>query len=283
MILQQALIHTTRNPTIIGCLMRAARKVVTTVQKVVHRIAQWPNKTIHLIYSFGPIKLKVTNNRKSLVRNHSRNLPVLTTQETLIADALKGQGFCVTSRDVFECFRSENFLAAGGDIYQLMEQNYLQTGKHIGIVKLLNVEPSLIDQFETIFRAGLDIRLLKIVEHYLQLPVAYGGVDIFFTAADGLERGARTWHKDSEDSPMVKVAVYFNHVGDDDGPFEILHLPKASTSLEALRGFKQQKLIDARNQGKIKFEITSFTGSAETVSLCDTAKYFHRGKPATGQ
>ncbi|MET0220847.1 MAG: hypothetical protein ABW213_09335, partial [Tardiphaga sp.] len=80
-----------------------------------------------------------------------------------------------------------------------------------------------------------------------------------------------------------KVAVYFNHVGDDDGPFEILHLPKASTSLEALRGFKQQKLIDARNQGKIKFEITSFTGSAETVILCDTAKYFHRGKPATGK
>jgi hypothetical protein len=263
--------------------MKPVRQIVITIRKVIHRIAQWPSKTIHLIYSIGPVKLKVTNNRASYIDNHKHNLPVLTAEEALIARALKGRGFCITNSDLFEFFRSEKFQAAGGDIYELMERNYLETGRHIGIEKLLSTKPSLVNQFETIFRAGLDIKMLRIIEHYLQLPVAYGGVDIFFTAADGLERGARTWHKDSEDNPMVKVAVYFNDVGDDDGPLEILHLPQTSTNFERLQGFKQQELVDSQNEGKIKFEITSFTGPAGTVILCDTSKYFHRGKPATGQ
>ncbi|MCJ2055176.1 hypothetical protein MKL09_01270 [Methylobacterium sp. J-048] len=263
--------------------MKALRKSIITIQKIVHRIAQWPSKTIHLIYSIGMIKRKVINDRISSIKSHNKNLPVLTNEEELLAHGLKGQGFCTTNSGVFEFFGSEEFQAASRDIYELMERNYRETGRNIDIIKLLGAKPSLIDQFETIFRAGLDIKLLRVVEHYLQLPVAYGGVDIFFTVADGIERGARTWHKDSEDNPMIKVAVYLNDVGNDDGPLEILHLHQAPPDFEKLRGFRQQKLVSLQNEGTIKFEITSFTGPAGSVILCDTFKYYHRGKPATGR
>ena len=161
-----------------------------------------------------------------------------------------------------------------------MENNYVETGNTINIIKLLDANPSALDQFKTIFLAGLDIKLLQVIEHYLQLPVAYGGVDIFFTIADGLEKGARTWHKDN---PMVKVAVYLNDVDDDGGPFEILRVQQAASDFTKLRGFRQQTLDDLQNKGKIQFEIVSFTGPLGTIILCDTFKYFHRGKPAIGQ
>lgn len=267
----------------LGCSMKVIRKTIIITQKIIHRILQWPSKTIHAIYSIGPIKKRVTQNRIHSIRAHSQDLTPLATEETPLAHALKERGFCKVNSDFFEAFRSEKFRTAAGEIYDYIEKTYLETGRTINIIKLLDAEPRMLGQFETIFRAGLDIKLLRIIEHYLQLPVGYGGVDIFFTVADGVERGARTWHKDGEDHPMIKVAVYLNDVGENDGPLEILHLQRTSPDFDKLRGFRQQKLIDLQNEGKIKFGITSFTGPLGSVILCDTSKYFHRGKPATGR
>lgn len=263
--------------------MKTAQKILTIIRKVLHRIAQWPYKAIHLVYSIDAIKDRTNKKRSSSIAAHRQNLPFLTTEEALLAHGLEKQGFCVTNSDIFAFFGAKDFYAASNDIYEVMERNYIETGRTIDIIKLLGANPSLRDRFGTIFRAGLDIKLLRIAEHYLQLPVAYGGVDIFFTVADGLERGARTWHKDSEDHPMVKVAVYLNDVGDEDGPLEILHLHRMSSDFKRLRGFRQQKLAISQAEGKIEFAVTSFTGPVGTVILCDTSKYYHRGKPATGK
>ncbi|WP_244537245.1 hypothetical protein [Methylobacterium pseudosasicola] len=207
----------------------------------------------------------------------------MNAEDAMLADGLAKKSFCTTNSEIFETLRSNKFQAAVNEIYDVIEKNYRETGQNIDIVKLLAAKPLLLDQFKTIFRAGLDVRLLRIIENYLRFPVGYGGVDIFFTVADGLERGARTWHKDSEDNPMVKVAVYLNDVGDDDGPLEILHLEHISPGSEKVRHFRQQKLVDLQDEGKIKFTITSFTGPSGNVILCDTFKYFHRGKPALGR
>ena len=266
-----------------GCLMRILGRLVIIIQKIIHRVLQWPSKTTHLVYSIGPIRRRTVNRRINDITFHSRNLSTLTAEDSSLACDLKGQGYCTTDIRLFRSFESEKFQAASREIYALMERNHRETGENTNIINLLSAEPSLIDQFETIFRAGLDIKLLKIIEHYLQMPVAFGGVDIFFTVADGLERGARTWHKDSEDSPMVKVAVYLNDVGDDDGPLEILHLHAVSPEFKKLRGFRQDKLVASRDEGKVRFDITSFTGPVGTMILCDTSKYYHRGKPATGK
>lgn len=263
--------------------MEAMRKTALTIHKIFHRIAQWPSKTTHSVYSLGPIKRRSIDSRSAFIKAHSHELPTLTHQEASLAQTLNEQGFCRADVDSFESFRSSRFRAAADEIYDLTERTYIATGKNIDIIKLLGAHLSSMDQFKTIFCAGLEIKFLNIIEHYLKLPVAFGGVDIFFTVADGLERGARTWHKDSEDSPMVKVAVYLNDVGDDDGPFEILHLQHKTPDFEKSRGFKQQALIHAQNEGKLAFDITTFTGPAGSVIFCDTSQYYHRGKPATGK
>lgn len=263
--------------------MTAMRKIDVTIRKIFHRIAQWPSKTTHLVYSLGPIQRRSINNRASDIEAHRHKLPILTFQELPLAHALSERGFFRADVDLFESFTATRFRTAANRIYDETERTYLKTGKTIDIIRLLDANPSLLDQFKVIFSAGLDDKFLKIIEHYLKLPVAFGGVDIFFTVADGLEKGARTWHKDSEDTPMVKVAIYLNDVGDDDGPFEILHLQHKTSDLEKSRGFKQQKLIQAQNEGKIDFDITTFTGPAGSVIFCDTSKYYHRGKPATGK
>lgn len=261
--------------------MKALRKIIIILQKIAHRVKQCPSKLVHSIYSTRLIKLRVDLSRKRAIEDHSTNLSKITSEDMLIANILKDKGYFVSEANSYEYFSSEEFKGACGDIFKSIEGHYIQTGEKIDIIKLISTKPFLITQFETIFRAGLDIKLLKIIEHYLQLPVAYGGVDIFYTIADGLEKGARTWHKDSEDYPMIKVALYVNEVGDEDGPLEILHLHHTSSKFEKLKGFNLQKLISFQSAGQIKFEVTSFTGLAESLIICDTSRYFHRGKPAT--
>ncbi|WCS28504.1 hypothetical protein LOK46_31805 (plasmid) [Methylobacterium sp. NMS14P] len=263
--------------------MGIVRKIVVVIQKVAHRILQWPSKAVHQIYSIDIIRTRRENSRAESVRAHNSSLSVLRDDERLLGQSLVEDGFCVTEAEMFGSFGDAKFQAAANEIYNRMEEHYLGTGRSIDAVKLLSMYPSLLDQFKVVFRAGLDIRLLAIIEHYLKLPVAYGGVDVFFTIADGSERGARTWHRDSEDNPMVKVAVYLNDVDESGGPLEILHLQHVSAESKRFRGFMHQKLEKLESEGKIKFKITSFVGSKGTVILCDTFKYFHRGKPATGQ
>ncbi|MEE7505061.1 hypothetical protein MMR14E_18390 [Methylobacterium mesophilicum] len=263
--------------------MKIVRATDGVVRKIVHRMLQWPSKTIHLIYSIRVIKKNREKLRSALVRDHSQRLPLLTDEERPLGHRLAEDGFCVANYVMFESFRSTEFQFAAEEIYDCIEESYFKTGDNLDIIRLLRAYPSLLSQFKAVFRAGLDARLLKIVESYLKLPVAYGGVDIFFTIADGSERGARTWHKDSEDNPMVKVAVYLNDVDDSDGPLEILHLQHLSAASRNKSGFFHNQLIKLQEDGEIKFDITSFTGMKGTVILCDTFKYFHRGKPATGR
>lgn len=263
--------------------MKIVRAIAVFIQKVVHRILQWPSKAIHQIYSIRLIKTRREDGRASLVRAHASNLSELRDDVRLLGQALVEDGFCVADAGIFESFGSVKFQAAANEIYDCMEEHYLRTGRNIDTIKLLDLYPSLLDQFKIVFRAGLDIGVLEIVEQYLRLPAAYGGVDIFFTVADGSDRGARTWHRDSEDNPMVKVAVYLNDVDDSGGPLEILHLQHLAPMSRTFRGFRHQKLVNLQKEGKIDFDVTSFTGPKGTVVLCDTFRYFHRGKPATGR
>lgn len=263
--------------------MKIVRTGAVVVQKIMHRVHQWPSKIVHQIYCLDYIRKTRERSRADLIQSHGRYRSNLEDDEFFLGYDLIDKGFCSTKYDIFESFQNQDFFSSANTIYDFMEDHYVKTGKTIDIIKSLSANPSLLEHFTTVFRAGLDAELLRVVEHYLRLPVAYGGVDFFFTIADGSERGARTWHKDSEDNPMIKVAVYLNDVGDDDGPFEILHLQQNDPQSQKFRGFFQQDLIDLQNEDKIKFDITSFTGPLGTVILCDTFKYFHRGKPARGR
>jgi len=131
-----------------------------------------------------------------------------------------------------------------------------------------------------LYQWGLNAVLLRIAEAYLRQPVAYDGPILFHTPPDGREVATRKWHVDREDRRMIKVAIYLHDVDDAGGPFQMLGQPldqngrfihKAMKTAELQTMFVGQDMLRC---------IRTCTGKAGTVIFADTARYYHRGKPA---
>mgnify|MGYP000099513185 CR=1 FL=1 len=126
-------------------------------------------------------------------------------------------------------------------------------------------------------------RLIAIVEHYLGLPVAYDGLNLFYTIADGRQIGTRKWHRDREDRRMVKIAVYCNDVDAGGGPLQILRRGVIDPALESSFTYpvlSQEDLEALLGRAPADDEVITCTGRAGTVIFSDTASQYHRGKPA---
>ncbi|WP_225883398.1 phytanoyl-CoA dioxygenase family protein [Sphingomonas aliaeris] len=125
-----------------------------------------------------------------------------------------------------------------------------------------------------IFRFGLNPVLLRLAEAHIGLPVAYDGVTVQYTMADGREVSTRDWHRDREDRRMVKLAIYLNDVDEAGGPFQLLPGERADGNFY----LREKADADLRAAPPVSCE-----GAAGTIVFADTARYFHRGKPATKQ
>ena len=133
-----------------------------------------------------------------------------------------------------------------------------------------------------IYFFGLSEKILKIVEGYLGLPVAFGGFNFFYTWADGREKGARVWHLDGEDESIVKVAVYLNDVDLNGGPFEMIRNRVYRGARLYERPARHDKLERIVGKSISSDDVVTCTGRSGSVIFCDTARYYHRGRPATG-
>ncbi|MCJ2136764.1 hypothetical protein MKK69_22395 [Methylobacterium sp. J-026] len=134
-----------------------------------------------------------------------------------------------------------------------------------------------------IYLFGLNEKLLQIVEGYLGLPVAFGGFNLFYTLADGRERGARVWHLDGEDESIVKIAIYLNDVDMDGGPFEMVRNRIFKGGRPYKRPVRHDKLERIVGKPIEASDIVTCVGRSGSVIFCDTARYYHRGRPATGK
>lgn len=147
---------------------------------------------------------------------------------------------------------------------------------------MITTHPTDIVQHPAIYRWGLNPVLLRILRAYLRLPVAYDGPILFHTPADGAEAGTRRWHIDREDRRVVKVGLYLHDVDEHTGPFQSLRRevrPDAGrfdfTALDTA-GLRRRFGADEGSP-----DITTCVGAAGTVIFADTARFYHRGKPAT--
>lgn len=211
---------------------------------------------------------------------HQSKLPALDSMDSKIVDELQRNGICVTSLESLGIPNTREFFEAAKKLSQelkeisLLPDNSRKYEIHASSAQLV--------KYSKLFQWGLNDRLLKIVERYLGLPVAYDGLLSVLSIADGREIGARAWHRDREDRRMVKVCVYLNDVNDDGGPFQFLK-PEFNSALcdsvkdryksvfhEELKKFSPT----AASEG-----VMTCTGSAGTVIFVDTAQYYHRGKP----
>jgi hypothetical protein len=131
----------------------------------------------------------------------------------------------------------------------------------------------------TVYAWGLAQENLDLAECYLGLPVRYLGVSIKREKADTRALDVRQWHIDVEDRRMLKMIVYLDEVGIDDGPFEYLDRSHTVTATKQLRyssGFVSDTAF-AHAVARTDWQV--MLGPPLTVALVDTCRLFHRARP----
>ncbi|HUD30537.1 MAG TPA: hypothetical protein VMQ93_16835 [Novosphingobium sp.] len=222
------------------------------------------------------------------VDRHAARLPATDEVARGIVHALNRNGVCVTTLDALGLDTAGT--PAGADVVALasdLSQAFAEEARALarGGQQFIIVPPEQIVRNPAIFEWGLQDRLLDIAESYIGLPVAYDGVAINYTVADGREISTRKWHRDWEDRRMLKVAVYVHDVDAQGGPFEAI--ARHDTVQSDREGYSYELADDAelarRLGADFADDVVSCVGKRGTVVFCDTARFFHRGKPATAR
>lgn len=207
-------------------------------------------------------------------------LPRLTGLDGEIAAALETVGVYRTSLESLQLAGSSALLETAGRL----AEDFAPTARALASngQNFIIVPPADIAANPAIYLFGLQDRLLDIAEAYLGMPVAYDGVAINYTVADGREISTRKWHRDWEDRRMLKIAVYLHDVNEDGGPFQ--HICRQDTLQNDGEGYRYELADNAELERRLgrgfADDIVSCTGPRGTVILNDTARFFHRGKPA---
>lgn len=217
----------------------------------------------------------------SALASHQTRLPSLSASDRQIVDTVDREGVFMTTLDALALPCSDDVLRAGRALatgFSAQARARAAAGE-----PFLYVPPERLLAHPEIFAWGLHDRLLDIAESYIGLRPAYDGVCLNYTVADGREISTRKWHRDWEDRRMLKACIYLHDVDVGGGAFEIIRRPDTMQSDAA--GFSydladdsslQSLLVDDLDRYKLSCE-----GPAGTVIFMDTARFFHRGKPAT--
>lgn len=228
--------------------------------------------------------------RPWLGRRHARaldqyrtRLPSLSEADARIVAAIERDGVYITTLDALQIADSATIMRAGAalaDAFAPQARDRAAAGE-----PFLYVPPAWLFDCPTLFEWGLDQRLLDIAESYIGLPAAYDGVCLNYTVADGREVSTRKWHRDWEDRRMLKVAVYLDDVDGEGGPFQIIR--RRDSGQDDRNGFDYELADTAELERRLgpdfADDVCSCEGPAGTVIFTDTARFFHRGKPATAR
>ena len=194
---------------------------------------------------------------------------------TALAAEIASSGRAITSTAALAIPGTDGMLAAADQVVAGLRAQR----RRMGAARPATVVSGLADILgaPALYRWGLSDGLLDIVEAYLGGPAGYDGCIAMHDLADGAETGARWWHRDREDLRMVKLALYLNDIGPEDGPLELaLTPPPRRVSYEVFRDRDfATRFPDARRNACI--------GPAGTLVFADTAAHFHRGRPPTGR
>ena len=214
---------------------------------------------------------------------HQPALPSLTGIDAKIVSALEKDGIFITTIEALGLANGDRVV---GEAKALAESFAQEAHEQIAKGEVFTfVPPDRVIDYPSIYLLGLQDRLLDIAESYIGLPPAYDGVTINYTVADGREVSTRKWHRDWEDRRMLKVALYLHDVDEDAGPFQMIK--RQDTMQNDHDGFNYELADHAtlveRLGPSYADDIISCCGPAGTVIFTDTARFFHRGKPATAR
>jgi hypothetical protein len=207
------------------------------------------------------------------LKQHQNNLPTLDGLEQQILLDLQQEGISITSLEALMLAHTRQFLVDAKAISDQLERRAIVQNQQQSLYYALT-EDYL--RHPSVYQWGLQEQLLKIIENYLRLPVAYNGCALSLSLADSKDEGCSTriWHKDRHDRQVLKIAVYLNNVDEHTGPLQYMP-PEISRTLPC-SGMGVYRYLQQN-----KITPISVTGAAGTVVFIDTARLIHRGQPPT--
>lgn len=245
------------------------------------RVQDAPSDIALYISHTRPVAAALNRRRAQAVEAYAPTLPPLSGVDVDIVDGLERNGIFVTTLEALGVAHSTDMLAAAqhvADAFAPRARALTRNGS------MFNIVPSdAIVNRPGIIAWGLQDRLLNIVEAYIGLPAAYDGPHIAYTVADGREVGTRRWHRDREDHRMVKIAIYCNDVDAGGGPFEVIRTSGQDSDPAYPYASLSDEELASRYGDRTVWDILSCEGRAGTVIFADTARNYHRGRPAWSQ
>ena len=239
-----------------------------------------PARTMLKLLNQPRVRTTLGDRYERALEQHRGILPRLSGIDAEIVAALDRDGVFITTVDALGLSDSGTIV---GTAAMLAEQFAPEArSRAAGGEVFTIVPPERIVNNPAIYFWGLHDRLLDIAESYIGLPPAYDGVAINYTVADGREVSTRKWHRDWEDRRMLKVAVYVHDVDEGGGPFQMIrrHDTLQNDNDGFDYGLADDTELERRLGAGFTRDIVSCTGKAGTVIFTDTARFFHRGKPA---
>ena len=229
-----------------------------------------PGKIRRDLLNSEPWKTIALNIRKKHFLEHASFLPPLPPRGSDVLKGLFEEGIFISSLEALEVDSAELLFDTARKLALKLEKLPSNNGH---LVKL-PISDSL--KYPEIFYWSLQEKLIDIVENYIELPLLYHGYEFKREVANGKLVGARRWHRDTEDYRMVKIIIYLNDVGEDDGPFEYIpkHISNLLTKLLRYKsGFVKDRVM-AKLLSPKHWQIC--TGKAGTVIITDVCNIFHR-------
>lgn len=249
-------------------------------QKILRRLGDRPAKLAFGVTNMAPVRRRLEQRYAAALASHRPALPILSPSDQDIVDTLSRTGVYVTSLAALGIPGSAAMFAAAQRVAADctdMARRLSDAGRDFIVAP-----PTAILAHDEIFHWGLSSRLLDIAEAYIGLPVAYDGLALIYTVANGRGGGAREWHRDREDRKMIKVAVYCCDVEPGGGPLQVISRPdpgQTDTNGYRYAGGSEEELT-SRLGADYRDAVVTCTGAAGTVVFTDTARFFHRGQPA---
>jgi hypothetical protein len=253
--------------------------MTTFAKKILRRLGDRPARLAFDVTNLAPVRRRLGARYEAAVAAHRPVLPSLSVDDQRIVDGLSEKGFYMTTLDALGIAGASAMLAAAQRVANgcgEMARRQSSAGRDFIVAP-----PETLLANPEIFRWGVSERLLAIAEAYIGLPVAYDGLALIYTLADGREVATREWHRDREDRKMIKIAVYCNDVVAGGGPLQIISRadPDQNDSVGYRYAGGSDAELTARLGSDYRDAIVTCTGAAGTVVFLDTARYFHRGEP----
>ncbi|MFM7365998.1 MAG: phytanoyl-CoA dioxygenase [Cuspidothrix sp.] len=214
--------------------------------------------------------------RQELIK-HRKNLPKLAASDRLILNALRRDCIYITNLTDLGFSSTATMLNAADyllpDLVKDHDNDSLPNPPKIYTVTDL-------PEFSN---WGKETRLLKIIENYIGLPVAYQGVHLRKDFPSNNQFATLLWHRDIEDRRFIKIIVYLNDVEVKHGPFE--YIPLSYTAVYHPNYYRIKSKIhtsggindETLNQIIPKSVWRSCPGPAGTVIIVDTRRLLHHG------